>query len=553
MDVAPLRGVGQDDQSFSRYRCRPRWAGLSAVFSMICSAGAKFLRNWTAPDYYDALQEQVPTYSDLLGKVTSRRELSTYPAGFCQVRVRFGLQTTAMQIASHLDKRARRIASAGALALLLCGCTTYQAVPLANADAVLRDPDRAYLARAAESFHHPRLKPVVIDFSRPLTPDELSVIAVIANPDLKSARAKAKVTDAQVFQAGLLPDPQFNLGYDKRLSGPDPYDGWAVALIYELNAFRTRAVTVAGEKASQRQVRADLAWQEWQTAGQARLLAARITALQAIVGLNLTTRDNADRMLAKVVAAAARGDVKADEVQTRRIAAADAADKARQAERDLSTARSDLSKLLGLAPESVIAIAPQPLHLTTGLDAEALFERARSERLDLTALRAGYDSQEAAVRKAVMDAFPSLQLTLTRTQDTAKNQTFGPAVNFTLPLWNRNRGGIAVAKATRDELKAEYAARLFTTRADIAELVHQLGLEARQHAEISAQTEPLRRLVTVSEAAAQRGDISRSSADATRQAVSDKELTLAVLDQAMAEQRVTLELAVGELLPEQTR
>ncbi len=457
-----------------------------------------------------------------------------------------------MLTVSHSHKAGRRAGSI-AVALSLAGCAADRPAPLGAADAVLQAPDRAGVAARAAALEHPRLKPMVIDFSRPLTPDELGVIAVVASPDLKAARAKARVAHAQVFQAGLLSDPQVNLGYDALLSGPDAYNGWAAALIYELNAFRTRGVTLATERAAERQVRADLAWQEWQTAGQARLLAARIAALGSILQLNIRNRDNAERMLAAVVAAAARGDVRADEVQTRRIAAADIADKTRQAERDLSTARSDLNKLLGLPPESAVAIGAGPAAAPVALDADALFQRARTRRLDLVALRAGYDSQQAVVRKAVMDAFPSLQLTLNRAQDTARNETFGPAVTFTLPLWNRNRGGIAVAEATREQLRAEYAARVFTTRADIAELVAQLDLETRQRAEIAAQTAPLGRLLAATEAAAGRGDLSRSAVDATRQALSDKQLTLATLDQAMAEQRVTLELAVGELLPELAR
>ena len=105
----------------------------------------------------------------------------------------------------------------------------------------------------------------------------------------------------------------------------------------------------------------------------------------------------------------------------------------------------------------------------------------------------GYDSQKAAVRKAMMDAFPSLQLTVGRARDTANNQTIDPAVNFTLPLFNRNRGGIAVAKATRAQLRAEYAARLFAARADIAELVGTLTPRRASARRSSAQAGPIDR------------------------------------------------------------
>ena len=203
-------------------------------------------------------------------------------------------------------------------------------------------------------------------------------------------------------------------------------------------ALRDRGVVLKGQRAARNQVRLDLAWQEWQTNGKARLLAARIAGLTQALKLDTEARDAADANLARVLSAAARGDVRGDQVVAHRIAAADADDRARVAERDLAAARLDLNRLLGLQPATDIQVAaaspvPPPL------DAEALFARARVERLDLHALEAGYDSQEAAVRKAVMDQFPSLQLTITRARDTTDNQTLGPSVNFTCGL-ERNPG-----------------------------------------------------------------------------------------------------------------
>lgn len=64
--------------------------------------------------------------------------------------------------------------------------------------------------------------PLTIDFSRPLTRGELAMLAVLANPDLEAARAETGVPMRQEFTAGSLPDPQLGLGFDKRLSGPDP-------------------------------------------------------------------------------------------------------------------------------------------------------------------------------------------------------------------------------------------------------------------------------------------------------------------------------------------
>jgi outer membrane protein TolC len=343
-----------------------------------------------------------------------------------------------------------------------------------------------------------------------------------------------------------------NGSFDYKFAGPDPFNGWGAQIIYDLAVLRDHAAVQAAARAAQGQARLDIAWQAWQTAGQARLLAARIAGLQQVLSIAETTRAADDAALARALSPALSGDLRADDITARRLAAADADDKARQAEKDLDGARLDLNRLLGLPPQARLDIAAAPA-ADPPLDAEALFRRARAQRLDLMALQAGYASQEAAVRKAVLDQFPSLQLTLTRASDTAGNQTIGPAVSFTLPVWNRNQGGIAIAEATRAQLRAEYDARLFAARADIAELVAGLALEQRQRAEVVAQAEALDRAAAAAEAAAGRGDVARLAAEAARQTASDKAAALAALDQAIAEQTVALELAVGAPLEPQSR
>lgn len=439
-----------------------------------------------------------------------------------------------------------RIAAISMLvALLASGCATYRAEPLAGAAAdVLAQPQQAVLTAKAAALKHPRLAPVALDFARPLPPSALAVIAVVSSPDLKAVRARAKVSGAQIFSAGLLPDPTLSLGFDKLLSGPDTLNGFIGQLALDLLALRNRNVARVAARSAGEQVRLDIAWQEWQTAGQARLLASRIGGLSQVFALSRSSRLSADLALSRALAAAARGDVAASEVEARRIADVDAAVRERTAERDLATARLDLNKLLGVRPDTRIAIAlPPPAKLS--LDAQALFLRARTERLDLLALEKGYQSQEFAVRRAVLDQFPTLALTIGSARDTAGNVTLGPSVNLALPLFNRNRGGIAVAPATREQLRAEYAARVFAARAEIAAAVSNIVLAQRQRAEIAVQVGPLASIVAATEQAARRGDLALVTAETARQSLVDKQLVLAALDQTVAEQAVALELAVG--------
>ena len=64
-------------------------------------------------------------------------------------------------------------------------CAVYRPAPLdADASAVLAQPNLDAAAGAAARFSHPRLAPLRIDLSQPLTPQALGLIAVIENPDL---------------------------------------------------------------------------------------------------------------------------------------------------------------------------------------------------------------------------------------------------------------------------------------------------------------------------------------------------------------------------------
>ncbi|CAN5242380.1 TolC family protein [soil metagenome] len=426
-------------------------------------------------------------------------------------------------------------------ASLLGGCAHYAPDPLPVTLEAAPLPSGPIFVR---NYTEARDAPLAIDLAAPLSEAAIASLAVVANPDLKAQRTRAGVSDAQVFAAGLMPDPTISLGIDHLLSGTDPVDALTSALGLDINALRTRAAVRQKAQSEQRQVHTDLLWAEWQTAGQARLQAIRIDALERRFALAEQGRNAADNLLTRYAAAAGRGDVAADPLQTARIAASDAADVARQAEKDLATARLELNRLLGLPPTTMLMIAPM-LGADATPDGDRLFAIAQNERADLRALRDGYAAQEAALRKAVLDQFPKLDLTINGGRDTAKNVTLGPAIGFTLPLWNRNRGGIALEKATREALKAEYEARLFQTRADIAAAVRALTIAQGQYAAQQTSLISATRFAMASRKAASRGDLSDASAQAAEQVARDRQLLSAQSAQDMAEQMIALELLTG--------
>lgn len=430
------------------------------------------------------------------------------------------------------------------LACLVGGCATYQPEPLRDTPALLSSPVLAVVAGDAAAIQRPFLRPVPIDLSRPLDPNAAATLAVLLNPDLKAQRLRVGVADAQAFAAGLLPDPSFSFGADQVLSGPDTLLGLASSLGLNLAALRTRHVARAQADAEARRVRLDLAWAEWQTSGQARIQVARILALEQAEALGRASRDDAQWLLDRMLRASGRGDLSPDQVQGARLAAFDAADRLRTTELALAAARAELTRLVGLPPGYPLRLAPQR---TPSLSpaADALLAIAIRERADLQALQAGYAAQEAAVHKAVLDQFPGLDLSLIGARDTAGNLTLGPSVSLTLPLWNRNRGGIAIERATRAALRAEYEMRLFQTRSDIAAAVGSLAILRRQREAILRDLPDLERFARASRRAAERGDLSAAAAITAGQAHRDKQILLAQAEQSIAEQTIALELLTG--------
>ncbi len=417
----------------------------------------------------------------------------------------------------------------------LSACATYAPAPLGTT------PPVASLSATVKRSY---LASVTIDLSRPLDSNAVATVAVIANPDLKALRARADVTGAQAFSAGLLPDPTFSAGADAVLSGPDTKTNLTAALGLNLNDLRTRGVVRTKAQAENSQARLDLAWSEWQTSGQARLQAVRIQRLELQLLLNAASRKAQENLLERTARAAGRGDIGGDQLQVARAAAATATEAHSATERGLATARLELTRLLGLPPQTTLTLAPAPLP-DAPPSAETLVTLALAERSDLAALRAGYTAQEAALHKAVMDQFPALNLTINGNRDSADNSLVGPAVDFTLPLWNRNQGGIAVERATRAAMKAEYDARLFQTCAEITAAVDDINRLRLQRDRLLVDLPEVQNFADSTGKAADHGDLSPATAEAAGQALRDKQLQISQAEQDIAELTISLELLTG--------
>ena len=84
------------------------------------------------------------------------------------------------------------------------------------------------------------------------------------------------------------------------------------------------------------------------------------------------------------------------------------------------------------------------------------------------------------MRIAVLSQFPNVIVGISRARDVSDVHTLGGSVSLDLPIFDGSRGDIAIQKATRQQLWAEYQARLDQAAADVWKLwdeIHELRSE----------------------------------------------------------------------------
>lgn len=426
----------------------------------------------------------------------------------------------------------------------MSACATYSPEPLGEPGEALAGLDADRLAGLTMAIETPYLTGKSVDIGQRLDRDAVALIALARNPDLIALRERVGVAEAQVLEAGLLPDPLVGLTGDRVVSGPPTTrpNNLAGQIAFDINALRTLGARRDAAEEALRQVRLDLAWVEWQVVEAVRLQAVRVHYLSQASQLAGENRQASQDLLRRYLAAAGRGDIGGDAVQTARIALTDAIDRDNAARLGLVNAQRELNRTMGIPPET-LTMLDRPVVPAAPPAYETLLARALDERFDLAALRAGYASQEASVRLAILEQFPSLNLGFSFTRDSSNNGLIGALLDFALPSFNANRGQIAIQRATRGALKAEYDARLFATRADIEEALATYTELTRQYDALQTDLPEIARYAEATRRAADRGDLALATAIAAEQTLRDRQILLLSLEQSLAEQVIALELA----------
>jgi outer membrane protein TolC len=384
----------------------------------------------------------------------------------------------------------------------------------------------------------------------PLTVTQVALLAVQNNPDLRAVRAQHGVAQAQVLQAGLLPNPQFTGAFLPLLAGVGTTPAYNAGLSEDIRALITLSSSRAAARASAGQVDAQILWQEWQVIGQARLLAVDVIEADRSLALLARYRDLLAARYRKSQGAVAAGNetlmVSAPDLAALQTTTTQINDQQRQ---QLSR-RHQLNALLGLAPDVAVPLDPRPDIPPWNVDAVArALPTLTQRRPDLVALQLGYLAQNAKLRTAILARFPNLAFGVAGGSDNANVRNLGPQITLELPIFNQNQGNIAIETATRQQLHDEYAARLATASGQVRAMMAEIDLLSHQLIAVRQDLAGARRVAGQAETAFNAGNLDERSYVDLVAARLTKEQEVVTIEQSLLDQQVAIATLIGDGMP----
>ena len=341
-----------------------------------------------------------------------------------------------------------------------------------------------------------------------LTLDDLERMALANNPTVAQATARVVAADARAAQAGRWPNP--TIGYTAEEVSGSPTIRWGEHGIFleqvfpisgRLGADRTLREREADEARAVREGQRLRVLTTVRLLYRSALIAARRVSVREELAAHGQDLVAATRQLANI-GVADRIDVlvaEADAVQAS-VAVDDARHAERQTWRQLAQAVGDPA----LAPAS---LAGDPDTVPPPADYDTALARLLRDSPELHAAGAGVARAAAALVRARKETTPDL---VVRAGPRYNRELFdpGPApvgwegfadVGVTVPLWNRNRDGVAAAEADLSHARAEVARVELDLRRRFAEVFRYYAAAAEEvrayRDEIAPRTEEAHRLL----------------------------------------------------------
>ena len=366
------------------------------------------------------------------------------------------------------------------LSLVLAGCQSYKPKALDpathRAEWFALEPTSQTVGEFAETLGKAIPDRSSYNPDDGLTVSEAEVAALVLNPDLRIARARAGVATVAAEHAGRWGDPELSLDVLKVTSSvPDPWIigsslGFTLPVSGRLRVEKARAEAAAhaeldrvaeAEWAMVRDLRRS--WVEW-SADRLRLRQG-----EAIL-------DDLEAVAKSANLLAEAGEILPTEAALFGIESVRLRSEVEALRAGVAASRQEILSQIGLSPSASVDLHPA---MTAGAS-DGKGRNPEDGNLTLRRLRAEYEVAEQTLRREIRKQFPDIGLGPQGEEDGGQSRV-GFVGAIPIPILNSNRGGIAEAKAERELARAAYEAESQRIIGRVAVLRQRLGgIEARR-------------------------------------------------------------------------
>lgn len=273
-----------------------------------------------------------------------------------------------------------------------------------------------------------------------VTEDEAISIALWSNAAFQELLVDLGLARGDLIQAGLLPNPEFAYFFGVTDKPFKYVFDFPIEALW-LRPIRVKAAANEADRVSQRLAQAglDLMRDVRQAYADVVLATERVRIANEAVTLRGRIAELAEKRLKA-------GDISPQEAATARIDALQAEQDATRIRYDVPVLEERLRNLMGIGPlRGPLPLDPSPPPATQTFDPDALTQEAMGNRPDA---RAAAEAVAAAEARLEFSKLGWVRLLGIADATSGQNgHEFGPAMRFTVPLFNRNQGGIARAEA----------------------------------------------------------------------------------------------------------
>ncbi|MEO6986485.1 MAG: TolC family protein [Paralcaligenes sp.] len=348
--------------------------------------------------------------------------------------------------------------------VVLTGCTTYQPKPISPAQLAKNFDNRSLASNALRTYMAKQVQHKIEPW--PLTSWNsymLTLAAYYYSPVLDVVRTQWGSAKANIDVASTVPNPTLQLPFaytTNNQSAARPYTT-GIALDIPIETAHKREYRIDQATQLSEAAGLNLANEAWAVRSQVRNALLDIYAVQERIVFLTKEVMAQQQLLAMVRKRKAIGENTGPNVDQALLTLTQVQISLLAAQNGLHDARARLAGTIGvpIAALDSVKLNVDEFNKTDAAPPSSSAQRtALFHRVDLLSSLAKYEATQAALQLEIAKQYPDIHIGLGYTYDVGANKIGFGLPGITLPIFDHNQGGIALAEAKRTEAAANTAA-----------------------------------------------------------------------------------------------